>query len=99
MMATGQIDASSLQDLRQMGGRMSRIGGGLPVVRSVTKSTMKGRQRTSNTFSVRSNGSHVWASERGETRMKVLFDVSSFFTTFLIRAIGGKAYVRGKSHL
>jgi hypothetical protein len=79
--------------------RLWRIGDGLPVVRSITKSSMKGRRRTSNTFSVRSDASHVWASQRGETRMKVPFDVSNFFTTLLRRAIGGKAYAKGKSHL
>jgi hypothetical protein len=51
---------------------------------------MKGRRQTSRTFNVRSNASHVWASQRGETRMKVPFDVSIFFTTLLRRAIGGE---------
>jgi hypothetical protein len=63
--------------------RLWRIWGGLPLVRSVTKSSMKGRRQTSNTFSVRNNTSHVWASQRGETRMMVPFDISSFFTTLL----------------
>jgi hypothetical protein len=73
--------------------------GGLPVVRSVTKYSRKGRRQTSRTFYFKSDASHIWASQRGETRMKVPLDVSSFFTTLLRRAIGGKAYARGKSYL
>jgi hypothetical protein len=78
--------------------RLWRIGGGFPVVKSVTRLSMNGSRRTSITVSNRSEISHVWASQRGETRMKVPFDVSSLFTTLLRIGIGGKAYARVKSH-
>jgi hypothetical protein len=71
----------------------------LPIVRSVTKFSRKGRQRIFRTFNVRGEASHVWVSQRGETRMKEPLDVSSFFTTLLRRATGGKANARGKFHL
>jgi hypothetical protein len=76
---------------------LSRFGGS-PVIRSMTRSALIGRLRTSSTASAWREVNHVWASQNGVTRRYVPLDDSNFLITLLRRGMGGKRYARLKSH-
>jgi hypothetical protein len=72
---------------------LSRFGGGSPVIRSIMRSALIGRRRTSSTANAWRKANHV-----GMTRRNVPLDSSSFLITLLRRGMGGKRNTSLKSH-